>query len=64
MERQEGQEALINMDPELLEVAPPIPIQDRTILVVDGFISCIVLPPLPANAGDIKTCVQMIQQSV
>ena len=52
------------MEPEPLEIAPPIPIRDRTISVVDGLISCIVLPPLPANAGDIKTCVQMIQQSV
>ena len=63
-ERREGQEAIFNMEPEPLEVAPPIPIRDRTIPVVDGLISCIVLPPLPANAGDIKTYIQMIQQSV
>ena len=63
-ERREGQEAIVNMEPEPLEIAPPIPIRDRTIPVVDGLISCIVLPPIPANAGDIKTCVQMIQQSV
>ena len=52
------------MEPEPLEVTPPISIRDRTIPVVDGLVSCIVLPHLPANAGDIKTCIQMIQQSV
>ena len=60
MERREGQKAIINMEPEPLEVAPPIPIRDRTILVVDDLISCIVLPLLPVNACEIKTCIQMI----
>ena len=64
LRRERREEAIFNMEPEPLEVAPPIPIRDRTIPVVDGLISCIILPPLPANAGDIKTRIQMIQQSV
>ena len=63
-EMREGQETIINMEPEPLEVTPPIPIRDRTIPVVDSFISCIVLPLIPENVCDIKVCIQMIQHSV
>ena len=47
-ERRQGQEAIVNMEPEPLEIAPPIPIRDRTIPVVERLISCIILPPLLA----------------
>ena len=53
-----------NQQPEPLDVVLPIPIRDRTIQIVDGLISCIVLPHLQTNTCDIKICIQMIQQSV
>ena len=60
----QDQHLMDNQQPEPLDVAHPIPIRDRTIPVVEGLISCIVLPPLQANTCDIKTCIQMIQQNV
>ena len=57
-----NQPQMDNRNIQPLAVAPPIPIRDRIIPIIDGLTSCIVLPPLPTNTCDIKTCIQMIQQ--